>query len=427
MTFASKKKYSGRMVFIDQARGLAIALMLVGHSLDRFLGEPWRSGEAYGNYQFVRGISSALFLTVSGFSFVIASFGHFDDYLRFSPRLWSRIRRIALILFLGYVLHLWAPTLSRCLADVTTYHLERFTRYDVLQVIAAGLAALHIIARLAGGKEYFWKLTLAMLIIVLAAAAMTYQKEIDARLPLGIATAVNMYHGSRFPAVPYLAFMLLGALFGCAFLSRRDRGDEWKVFAAAAGLSVALFAFEYVIRNWVPGGIFPYSTPLKQMPGNIFARTACALLTISALYLVGRFRVVLPRLSYIVSKDALAIFFVHLLLVYGGSSYPTLFKSKAEDMNPLQVAAWIIGLSISMTAMAWTIGKLRTSRPILLTAMRHTLILGGAIAFLVWPELSVLRIMLSLAISAAIVAFINRRHLRPPRELSRSRPDLANS
>ena len=81
-----------RFVFIDQARGLAILLMLVGHSLDRFLGDPWRSSAAYDHYTFVRGLSSALFLTVSGYSFVIASLGRADEYRSLTPRMMGRIR-----------------------------------------------------------------------------------------------------------------------------------------------------------------------------------------------------------------------------------------------------------------------------------------------------------------------------------------------
>ena len=54
-----------RVAFIDQARALAITMMLVGHSLHRFLGEPWRSSELYKHYSFVRGLSSALFLTIA--------------------------------------------------------------------------------------------------------------------------------------------------------------------------------------------------------------------------------------------------------------------------------------------------------------------------------------------------------------------------
>ncbi len=404
---------SSRVVFIDQARALAIALMLVGHSLDRFLGEPWRSGEAYQNYQFVRGISSALFLTVSGFSFVIATFGHWDDYLRFSPRLWARARRVLLILLLGCVLHLFAPTLSQSIARVNPSIWERFVRFDVLQVIAFGLAALHVIVWVSRRREHFYKTALILLFAVLAIAAVTYRPDVDARLPTEIAAALNMHHQSRFPVVPYFAYILLGAVLGYWFWRKSKDGDEWKVFAWAVALSVSLFAFEFVIRNWIAGGLFPYSTPCKFMPGNTFARAGCALLAVSGLYLLGRRRIVLERLSFVLSKDALSIFFVHLLLVYGGSSYPSCFESRAGAMTPLQVASWIVGLSIAMTAMAWTINRLRQTRPTLLETLRRGLILGGAIAFFAWPELSIFRIALSLAAGALIVAAFNYIRMRP--------------
>lgn len=73
-----------RVVFIDQARVLALFPMLIDHSLDRFLGDPWRSGAGYEHYQFWRGLSSVLFLMVAGFSFVIASFDHFDNCTQLS-------------------------------------------------------------------------------------------------------------------------------------------------------------------------------------------------------------------------------------------------------------------------------------------------------------------------------------------------------
>ena len=101
-----------RLVFVDQARALAITMMLIGHSLDRFLGEPWRSSAAYEHYQFVRGLSSALFLFIAGFSFVIASFGRVDEFTRLSDRMRARFCRVGLILFLGVLLQLPAATLN---------------------------------------------------------------------------------------------------------------------------------------------------------------------------------------------------------------------------------------------------------------------------------------------------------------------------
>jgi uncharacterized membrane protein len=400
---------SNRVVFVDQARAIAIMLMLFGHSLDRFLAEPWRSGDFYTAYQPVRGVSSTLFLMVAGFSFVIATFGHWKDYMSLTPRMWARIRRIGLILFLGYLLSMWAPTLGQAIESFSAEKWERFLRFDVLQNIGFGLAALHLIAWAAGRKEMFFKLTLGLAVAVFTVAAITYRKSVDAILPTELATTINLYHESRFPVVPYTGFLLLGAVFGYLFLSRKKAGDEWKVFACAIFASFVLIGFELSIRKLLPGALFPYSAPLEKMPGNTFGRAGCGLLAISALYFLGRRKLVLPRLSFILSKDALSIYFFHLFLVYGSSTIPGLFSSYEHGMAPVQVAFWVIGLSLLMTAGAWAIGRLRANKPDMLAQIRHTVILGGAIAFVALPELSAPGIAFCLGLAAAVVFAIKRR------------------
>jgi hypothetical protein len=390
--------------------------MLVGHSLDQFLGEPARSGVIYQEYQFVRGISSVLFLMVSGFSFVIASFNHFDDYMHTSPRLMARLRRIALILFLGYVLHLWAPTLQGSIQNFSAHHWERFVRFDVLQNIGFGLALLHLTLRVAGNPERFWKIATLLLFVVLALAQFTYRPEVDALLPATIGAMVNRYHGSLFPVIPYTAYLLFGSVFGYWFWRLRQKGDEWKVVAVAAVLAVILILFEVVIRRFVPGGIFPYSTPLKHMPGNTFARAGCAVLAISGLYLLGRYRLVVPRLAFILSKDALAVYFVHLLLVYGLASTPFMFPSYIHAMSPPQVMCWIGGLIVAMTIMAYGIGWLRIHRLTYLTCGRHAVILAGILSFVLWPELSVMRVGVSVLVALSVVLFVKRTRLAVARD-----------
>ncbi len=412
----------GRVVFIDQARALAILMMLFGHSLDRFLGEPWRSGQLYGDYQFVRGITSALFLMVSGFSFVVASFGHWDDYIRWSPRLWGRVRRIALIFLLGYVLHLWAPTLTQSVHWFSPGNWERFLRFDVLQNIAFGLTLLHVLALVVRRRERFWKAALAALAVVLLLAPLTYHPQLDARLPAGLTAALNLYHLSRFPVVPFTGYLLLGAIFGHWFWLLRRSGAEGRVIAALAGCGAIFLLFEHVIRNLLDGGLFPYSTPAAHMPGNTFARAGCAMLAISGLYLLGRYKLVLRKLSFILSKDSLTIYFVHLGLVYGGLSMPSMFRSHAHLMTPSQAAAWIASLVATMTLMAWGIGWLRDNRPRWLSGTRHVLLVGGLTAFALWPRLTAARVALALAVGIALVLIRERR-----RVMAAGRPDPLRS
>jgi hypothetical protein len=399
---------STRVVFVDQARAIAIILMLFGHSLHRFLAEPWRSGDFYTAYQPVRGVSSTLFIMVAGFSFVVATFGHWEDYLKLTPRMWARIRRIGLILFLGYLLNLWAPTLVRAIDIVTAEKWERFLRCEVLQNIGFGLAALHLLVWVAGTKKRFCRLTTVLALAVLALAALTYRKDIDLLLPIELSTMLNLYHGSRFPIVPYTGFMLLGALYGALYLKRKEAGDEWKVFAAGMFASILLIGLEVTIPRAVAGGVFPYWAPLDNMPGNTFGRAGAGILTISVLYFLGRFKVVLPRLAFILSKDSLSIYFTHLFLVYGTSAIPGLFSSRKSGMSPAQVACWIVGLFVTMTAMAWAIGWLRANSPELLAGVRRAAILGLLLAFVTLPELSVAG-MTSCMASAALMVIVAPR------------------
>ena len=384
---------SKRVVFIDQARALAIMLMLFGHSLDRFLAEPWRSGDFY---------------TVAGVSFVIATFGHWEDYMSLTPKMWARIRRIGLILFLGYVLNMWSPTLTMAIDSFSAQNWEQFLRCDILQNIGFGLAALHLIAWAAGTKKRFFKLTLGFALAVLVLAAVTYRNDVDSLLPVALSTTLNLFHGSRFPVVPNTVFVLFGALFGYLYLERKKAGDEWKIFAVGIFASILLIYAESAIPRAVSGGVFPYFAPLDHMPRNTFGRAGAGLLTISALYFLGRFKLLLPRLSFVLSKDSLSIYFFHIFLVYGSSSISGLFSSRKLGMTPIQVACWVVGLYVTMTAMAWAIGKMRTTRPKLLTDIRRTAILARTMAFVALPTLAVAGSALCLALAVTIVILLPR-------------------
>ncbi|MDJ0762422.1 MAG: heparan-alpha-glucosaminide N-acetyltransferase domain-containing protein [Myxococcota bacterium] len=406
---------SRRFVFIDQSRALAIGLMIVGHSLDHFLADPWRSGAAYQNYQFVRGFSSTLFLMISGFSFVVASFGHFDDYLHWTPRLQARIRRIGLILLLGYVLNLWASTLTQTVASFDAIRLERLLKFDVLQNIAFGLALLHIIAWRAGRPNRFLWIALASAVAVFGLACVTYRPEIDALLPAPLQAMVNMYHRSRFPVVPYTGYILIGAVFGTFFWRRRAMGDVHKVFVIALVLALGAIGFEIAIRNALPGGGFPYAAPLKNMPGNTFARAGCAVLLIGGFFFLGKLKILFPRVCQILSKDALLIYFVHLLLIYCTDTLGFLRVFAPASMSPIQVACWIIALAVAMFALAAASGWLRTHHIALHGAIRHTMLLGGVIAFVAWTHLTTLRVLASLTFASFVVFGLEWRRTRSDR------------
>lgn len=394
-------KRKERVVFIDQARAFALTMMLVGHTLHHFLGEPWRSGDVYNEYQFFRGITSALFLMVSGFSFVVASFKYWDDYTHVSPRLLSRVRRIGYILFLAYLLHMYGGTLAQMVSWYNPKRIEAFLRFDVLQNIGFGLLILHTAAFVVKKIEHFWKIILALFIGVISLAVFTYDPAVDQQLPFWLAPALNMYHRSLFPLVPFTGFMLVGAFFGYFFWQGKQKGTEWKAMLVLTISGVAFLIIENIIRNHISGGVFPYAVPIKSTPGNTFARCGCAMLVISGLFFLEKFIVLLPKLSLTMSKDSLAIYVAHLPIIYGGTL--GLAQQYKKTMSPMQAFVYVALLFAAMILMAYCIDLVRKKYPVIQTKIRRTAILSWCILFVLWPKTTTLSVITSIVVATFFI------------------------
>lgn len=140
------------------------------------------------------------------------------------------------------------------------------------------------------------------------------------------------------------------------------------------------------------------------------------MIIISLLYFLGRVKLFFPKTAFLLSKDALAIYFAHLPMVYGTRAYPGCFRSRAGLMDPLEVFCWIVFLISLMSAMAFVISWLRKRYPEFTTALRRGLIAGACISFFAWPTLSVLRIVASFLLGGALSFYFHRYRLRVRRE-----------
>ena len=397
-----------RIVFIDQVRALAVTMMLVGHSLDRFLADAWKMTDAYRNYQFVRGLSSALFLTVAGFSLVISSFGRMADYTHLSERMRGRIRRISYILFLGMVLQIPSATLSGMLQVTDPIRWERFVSFNVLQNIGCGLALLHLILFLTRTTKRFAATVGICAIAIFALASITYRPEFDAALPFFLRGAFNLFHFSRFPLVPLTAFIFVGALFGVAYWQAKETPTEKWIFAAAAATGTLLIIFEQLIRGGMFGGLYPYATFDPFTPGNTFARLGCALLIICIFYLGNQFKVILAGPALTMSRESLAIYFIHLLIVYGNAHMKGIFSSMAHRMTLFQAGLFAVGLIAAMYGMAKGLGYMRNRHPTMLVDVRRSILIGGGLMFLFLSHLHTAGVIACLL---AAFAFTYRRPL----------------
>src|SRR5688500_10465005 len=71
-----------RSVFIDLARVLAVVFMLYGHTVSALLAPDYQCRAWFDAWQFQRGLTSSLFLLLSGFAFSIATTRHWASHTR---------------------------------------------------------------------------------------------------------------------------------------------------------------------------------------------------------------------------------------------------------------------------------------------------------------------------------------------------------
>ena len=126
--------HARRVIFIDLARALAVVLMVAGHTSSALLASSYRDGNWVHAWEFQRGLTSALFLLLSGFAFSIATTRHWASHIRPSWALVKRVRRFGLFVLLGYALHFPVPRFSM-LVTATDSQWRTLLAVDVLQLI----------------------------------------------------------------------------------------------------------------------------------------------------------------------------------------------------------------------------------------------------------------------------------------------------
>ena len=141
-------------MFIDLARAMAVIMMLYGHTVSALLATEYRASPWYDAWQFQRGLTSSLFLLLSGFAFSIATTRHWTSHLQVSRKFFQRLRRFGLFIVLGYALHF--PVSFTELPGVDQQRWQSFIAVDVLQLIGVTFVVVQLLvlaarSRLMGG------------------------------------------------------------------------------------------------------------------------------------------------------------------------------------------------------------------------------------------------------------------------------------
>ena len=269
--------HSRRVVFIDLARALAAVFMLYGHTVSALLAPRYQTGTWFDLWVFQRGLTSRLFLLLSGFAFSIATGRHWASHTQFSPAVLKRLRRFSLFVVLGYALHFPVQRFVD-LPSATPEQWRSFLAVDVLQLIGVTFIAVQALVLVSRSRRVFAWTAFLLALSRCSSHPLFWRVDWTRRLPLSLAAYLSPAAGSQFPCFPWAAFVLVGAALGQWYLRWGSARLDWYANVALFAPGFALVTLAFVVGDCPLGfGVGAWDS----VPNQVALRMGASLILLS--------------------------------------------------------------------------------------------------------------------------------------------------
>jgi uncharacterized membrane protein len=311
---ASRPAPATRYGFVDLLRGYALVVMIETHVVNAYLLPELRHERFFFWLTFCNGLVAPGFLFASGFSALLQAGREWDDWLRFGPAFWRRMRRLGFITLVAYYTHLRGFRFSRYLQDEPGIWRDTF-QVDILQCIVASLLVLHALVLILRARELFAWGASSVALGVMVLTPWVWAHDLSRRLPIALALFLSPHGLSFFPLFPWLSFVAAGSVAGYTFVAAAARKRELVYMRRAAGLAVLLVA------GGLAANAAPLALPGKQdfyttSPLYVLIRLGCVLAIMALLFLLERSAGLVPRAIRVAGQESLLVYGVHLWLIF---------------------------------------------------------------------------------------------------------------
>jgi hypothetical protein len=323
--------------------------MLYGHALDALLAPQYRTGSWHTIWLFQRGLTSCLFLLLSGFAFSIATTRHWPAQLVASPVLLRRARRFGLFILIGYALHFPVVPIS-ALLKAPAADVQRLWAVDVLHLIGVTFVCVQVLVMVLRSRSAVTAATLLLAAIIPLATPSVWNAAWPSALPPAVAAYMTPAGGSLFPLFPWATFILLGVALGQLY-SRWDIAMLPRYATAMLLVPGGSLLLAWVGWRAATGGTLG-TAAYNDLPAQVLLRVASCLLILAAVALVSRRLARLPSTISAVAQETLIVYVVHICIVYGSVWNPGLAHAFALRLSPWPMLVVIVALVASMTLLA---------------------------------------------------------------------------
>ena len=334
---ADQKKNSGRLAFIDWARGFAALVMLQGHTFDSFTRTDLRNKSAFIFSQFLGGMPPAVFLLLTGITFAFLM----DSQERQVESGWQRVvaalkrsRYLFLIAFLFRI--------QLYVFGFPTSPASELLRVDILNCMGMAMLILAPMAVFTTRE----RIRLCTILGLVIAGLAPIVSMIDASHVPWIIRSYFFPSYSSFGFFPWASFLAFGMAAGSVIrILKPDEMPRAMLWMMVIGVGLAISAHQFSNTSYT---LYAKSEFWLNSPALILIKLGVVLILLAFAFLwvnVGA-----PQkwsLFRQLGTTSLLVYWVHIELVYG-----RWFGIWKQALSVPQVITYTVILIALMTALS---------------------------------------------------------------------------
>ena len=378
------RQSSHRIEALDVLRGIAVVIMVLGHSVDSVLSPAVRTTDVFRAYDAIRGFTAPLFLFIAGLAFMVATERRWKEYRTPGRPVAKRLGRMLFLLVVGYALHLPYFSFEKVVRDASSAQIAQFLQVDVLHCVAVTLLVLQAIVFVSRTPAVAAGIAGGLAAGIALLAPLLWSVDLSGSLPRFVTPYLNTFQPSVFPVVPYAVYMLAGAVVGRIYLGSRANGTEPAVMGRVLVMA-AVGAVAGMMSAMLPVQVYPLHDWWKANPGLILVRLF-VVFTIAATFLsAGSVPWPLSRPLGVLGRASFLIYTVHLVVVYGSSVNDGLMQRIGQRLDMSAALAVAVAVLLAMTALVHIHAFLKTQHAGRLATARMFVVTAFAYVFLTRP------------------------------------------
>jgi uncharacterized membrane protein len=313
---------SNRVPSLDLARILAMLMMIAGHTFFSLI-EPSQintNASPWNWWEFLRGATAPIFLTVSGIVQVFAN--KRDEFGKLKKATVRKRALMALMLIsIGYLLVFPAERIFD-LPYLDPKYFQNFFAVNVLQLIGVSLLMVLLTFVLTRSDKSLFYVSLSIAILMTIATPFVNKVNWFEILPYPIASFLDYRNGSIFTIFPFSAYLFYGMAFGIKLKQVEPMRRIDFIIKVSLILTPILYLLGYYVFKIEWDFIKDTPIPYKASAGYIFTRFFIVTIVLALTGFITKKLLHLQDYFSFFGQKALYVYVLHFFVLYGTAMTP---------------------------------------------------------------------------------------------------------